>query len=136
MTAVIRLMPRDPVPRARNACIGECMIEISRIDLENGSTRLGFAGDTLNTAIYLARPGCDVSYLTNLGTDAFSGRMVRQFVDEGISDSFNAGYLSARLRGDPPAQAAAAGHRLALAVIGHPGAVIPRGAMPPAQPGT
>ncbi len=136
MTAVNRPMPRDPVPRARIACIGECMIEMSRMDLENGSTRLGFAGDTLNTAIYLARLGCEVSYLTNLGTDAVSTRMVQQFGDEGISDSFNAGYLAARLRGDPPVQAAAAGHRLALAVSGHHGAVIPRGAMPPAQPGT
>lgn len=45
-------------------------------------------------------------------------------------DSFNAGYLAARLAGQAPANAASAGHRLAAAVIGHPGAIIPRAAMP------
>ncbi|MCW5700165.1 MAG: sugar kinase, partial [Rhodospirillales bacterium] len=46
-------------------------------------------------------------------------------------DSFNAGYLAARLMGAAPEDAARAGHRLAGAVIRHPGAVIPRKAMPP-----
>ena len=45
-------------------------------------------------------------------------------------DSFSAAYLAARLRGAPPVEAARAGHRLAGAVIGHPGAIIPREAMP------
>ena len=46
-------------------------------------------------------------------------------------DSFNAGYLAARLKGQPPATAAAQGHRLASEVIRHRGAIIPREAMPP-----
>jgi 2-dehydro-3-deoxygluconokinase len=45
-------------------------------------------------------------------------------------DSFAAGYLAARLRGLPPAHAAAIGNRLAATVIRHPGAIIPREAMP------
>jgi 2-dehydro-3-deoxygluconokinase len=45
-------------------------------------------------------------------------------------DSFNAGYLAARIEGASPREAAAAGHRLAGAVIMSPGAVIPRDAMP------
>ena len=45
-------------------------------------------------------------------------------------DSFNAGYLAARLGGASPIEAARAGHRLAGAVILLPGAVIPREAMP------
>jgi 2-dehydro-3-deoxygluconokinase len=45
-------------------------------------------------------------------------------------DSFNAGYLAARLRGAAPKAAAAAGNRLAAAVIRHPGALIPLQAMP------
>jgi 2-dehydro-3-deoxygluconokinase len=45
-------------------------------------------------------------------------------------DSFNAGYLAARIGGASPREAAAAGHRLAGAVIMSPGAVIPREAMP------
>lgn len=45
-------------------------------------------------------------------------------------DSFNAGYLAARLSGAQPENAARVGHRLAGAVIRHPGAIIPRNAMP------
>lgn len=45
-------------------------------------------------------------------------------------DAFNAGYLAARLRGQEPPDAARAGHRLAAAVIRHPGAIIPVAAMP------
>jgi len=45
-------------------------------------------------------------------------------------DSFNAGYLAARIAGASPVEAARAGHRLAGAVILSPGAVIPREAMP------
>jgi 2-dehydro-3-deoxygluconokinase len=41
-------------------------------------------------------------------------------------DGFNAGYLAARLSGQEPAQAASAAHRLAGAVISHPGALLPR----------
>lgn len=68
-------------------CIGECMIELSQIDLVQGATRLGFAGDTLNTSVYLSRLGCDVSYITNLGTDAFSTQMLHHFAAEGINCS-------------------------------------------------
>lgn len=45
-------------------------------------------------------------------------------------DAFNAGYLTARLAGQPAAEAVLAGHRLAGAVIQHRGAVMPRDAMP------
>lgn len=45
-------------------------------------------------------------------------------------DSFAAGYLSQRLAGAAPAAAAAFGNRLAARVIQHPGALIPRDAMP------
>jgi 2-dehydro-3-deoxygluconokinase len=45
-------------------------------------------------------------------------------------DSFNAGYLAARITGAAPREAAAVGHRLAGAVIMAPGAVIPKDAMP------
>jgi 2-dehydro-3-deoxygluconokinase len=45
-------------------------------------------------------------------------------------DAFNAGYITARLMGRGPAEAAMAGHRLAGAVIQYPGAIMPRAAMP------
>ena len=35
--------------------VGECMIELSGLDADDGRVALGFAGDTCNTAIYLAR---------------------------------------------------------------------------------
>jgi 2-dehydro-3-deoxygluconokinase len=41
-------------------------------------------------------------------------------------DSFNAGYMAARLGGENPAAAAAAGHRLASEKIRHRGAIMPR----------
>jgi 2-dehydro-3-deoxygluconokinase len=41
-------------------------------------------------------------------------------------DSFNAGYIAARLSGDVPSVAAAAAHRLAGQVIRHRGAIMPR----------
>jgi 2-dehydro-3-deoxygluconokinase len=44
-------------------------------------------------------------------------------------DSFNAGYLAARLTGAEPEAAALVGNRLAARVIAHPGAIIPRAAM-------
>jgi 2-dehydro-3-deoxygluconokinase len=48
----------------------------------------------------------------------------------GAGDSFNAGYLAARLAGRPPAEAVAQGRRLAAAVVAHKGAIIPTSAMP------
>jgi 2-dehydro-3-deoxygluconokinase len=45
-------------------------------------------------------------------------------------DSFAAAYLASRLQGASPIEAARAGHRLAGAVVRHPGAIIPPTAMP------
>jgi len=49
----------------------------------------------------------------------------------GAGDSFNAGYLSARLHGLPPAQACAFGHKLAGEVVRWPGALAPLAAIEP-----
>lgn len=43
-------------------------------------------------------------------------------------DSFNAGYLAARLTGKSQSEALASGHRLASKIIGHRGAIMPAGA--------
>lgn len=45
-------------------------------------------------------------------------------------DSFNAGYLAARMQNYSPAQAAQFGHQLASVVITYPGAIIPPDKMP------
>ena len=54
------------------------MIELNHVDLMQGAASLDFAGDILNRSIYLSRLGCDLSDITNLGTDAFSMQMLRR----------------------------------------------------------
>ena len=66
---------------ARIAAIGECMVELST----NDGCKLGFGGDTLNTAIYMARLGQSVSYVTALGDDKFSEQMISAWRDENIN---------------------------------------------------
>jgi 2-dehydro-3-deoxygluconokinase len=48
----------------------------------------------------------------------------------GAGDSFNAGYLAARLKGRGIGEAVGEARRLAAVVVQHPGAIIPRAAMP------
>ncbi len=52
----------------------------------------------------------------------------------GAGDAFNAAYISARLRGAAPIDAARAGHLLAGTVIRYPGAILPRGVAIPELP--
>ena len=60
----------------RFLAIGECMAELAPSD-RGGEFKLGFAGDTFNTAWYLAQVASDidVSYLTAVGDDAISQDM-------------------------------------------------------------
>ena len=67
---------------ARVACIGECMVELR--ETPDGQLRRGFGGDTLNTAVYLARLGVAVDYVTALGDDAWSDEMLTRWQEEGI----------------------------------------------------
>ncbi len=43
----------------RVACIGECMIELKQA--KGGLYSRGYGGDTLNTSVYLARLGIDLT---------------------------------------------------------------------------
>ncbi|MEX3007465.1 sugar kinase [Hoeflea sp. TYP-13] len=73
--------------RRRIACVGEAMVELS-LDGEGANAQVGFAGDTLNTAIYMTReiPGAqDVSFVSSLGVDAFSDRMIAFIEGEGVA---------------------------------------------------
>jgi 2-dehydro-3-deoxygluconokinase len=66
----------------RFVSVGECMIEMS--GGEDGTYRLGYAGDTLNTAWYArARlpKDWDVDYVTALGDDMYSAQM-RDFLEK------------------------------------------------------
>lgn len=72
-------------PNPRIALIGECMIELQH--RADGSLHQSFGGDTLNTAVYLARElgaGATVDYVTALGDDSFSDAMCRSWAEEGI----------------------------------------------------
>jgi 2-dehydro-3-deoxygluconokinase len=67
---------------ARVASIGECMIELSQAI--GGLLSRSYGGDTLNTAVYLARLGVSVDYVTALGDDLWSEDMVRAWEGEGV----------------------------------------------------
>jgi 2-dehydro-3-deoxygluconokinase len=84
---------------AKVASIGECMIELrhrSERELD-----LGFGGDTLNFAVYLARlsrgTGIAVDYVTALGDDPYSEQMLAGWRAEGVGCE-----LVARLPGRLP----------------------------------
>ena len=64
------------------ACIGECMVELKQAD--GGLFSRGFGGDTLNTAVYLARLGVDADYITALGDDSLSDEMIAGWAAEGV----------------------------------------------------
>ncbi|WP_312837007.1 sugar kinase [Pantoea sp.] len=68
------------------AVIGECMIELSE---KGENIKRGFGGDTLNTAVYLARQTnaaqLSVDYVTALGSDSFSDQMVAAWRQERVN---------------------------------------------------
>jgi 2-dehydro-3-deoxygluconokinase len=66
----------------RIASIGECMIELS--EAAGGMLARRYGGDTLNTAVYLARLGVGVDYFTALGDDPWSEEMLSAWRAEGV----------------------------------------------------
>jgi len=88
----------------RIASIGECMIELSETadaGMPAGRMQRTFGGDTLNTAVYLARSlrgrEAQVHYVTALGDDPFSAEMLAAWQDENLATG-----LVARLPGRLP----------------------------------
>jgi 2-dehydro-3-deoxygluconokinase len=74
--------------KKRVALIGECLIELNGAPF--GPLHQTFGGDTLNTAMYLARltrGTLEVKYVTALGTDNLSDGMVQHWRAEGIDTS-------------------------------------------------
>lgn len=69
---------------------GECMLELQGEPF--GLMRQGFGGDTLNTAIYLARCGARrglrVHYATALGDDSLSSGLMQRWSEESIGLDF------------------------------------------------
>ncbi|KPF93226.1 2-dehydro-3-deoxygluconokinase [Novosphingobium sp. AAP83] len=68
----------------RVVLVGEAMVELSQ---DGAGWQLAYGGDTLNTAIHLARAGVDTAYLTALGTDPFSANLKAQWSAEGLDTS-------------------------------------------------
>jgi 2-dehydro-3-deoxygluconokinase len=70
------------------ALLGECMVEVQEAPC--GCT-MKFGGDTLNTAVYFARLGAPfglrVEYVTALGDDELSGKMMAFWEKEGVRSS-------------------------------------------------
>lgn len=70
------------------ALIGECMLELTRqTAAQVGRSlpmNLSYGGDTLNSAVYLARQGVAVDYVTALGDDPMSSWMVEHWRGEGV----------------------------------------------------
>jgi 2-dehydro-3-deoxygluconokinase len=58
------------------------MIELKQA--EGGLYSRGYGGDTLNTAVYLARLGTGVDYITALGDDQLSDEMIAGWAAEGV----------------------------------------------------
>jgi 2-dehydro-3-deoxygluconokinase len=70
----------------RVAVVGECMLEVTHRD--DRTLSLGFAGDTFNTAAYLARTvpegvAC-IDFVTAVGDDWYSEQLLQAVRDEGI----------------------------------------------------
>jgi 2-dehydro-3-deoxygluconokinase len=100
----------DASPRhsaARLAALG-----VKEIVVKNGSGEACLHADGVSQSV-AAKPAKDARDTTGAG------------------DSFNAGYLAARLHGLPPAEACAFGHRLAGEVVRWPGALAPPAAIEP-----
>ncbi|MEL6750933.1 MAG: sugar kinase [Pseudomonadota bacterium] len=73
--------------RLKIACLGEAMVEMLT-NADNTAAALGVAGDAMNTAIYLRRSlpqEHDVAFVSMVGRDALSDRIVDFIAAEGVS---------------------------------------------------
>ena len=83
------------------AAIGECMVEatLDRAGPFAGPARLGFGGDSLNTAVYARRglpAAARVAYVTALGDDVFSDSMLAAWRAEGLDTALVYGLAGRR----------------------------------------
>lgn len=72
------------------AAIGEVMVELSPFPMNTPEAQgrdimaLSFAGDTYNTSVYMARLGLHTHYVTNLGEDTYSQKILQRMHNENI----------------------------------------------------
>ncbi|MEK7266552.1 MAG: sugar kinase [Pseudomonadota bacterium] len=62
--------------------LGEGMLELAAI--EDGSARVAYGGDALNTAVHLARLGAAPQFVTALGDDPYSDWLAGKWRAEGV----------------------------------------------------
>ena len=87
---------------AHIAAIGEVMVELAPFPIDTPETlnnisaakgrdimALSFAGDTYNTAVYMARLGLQTDYVTNLGEDTYSQQIMQRMTNENIGTGMN-----------------------------------------------
>ena len=69
--------------------VGECMAEFSP-DERNGKFNLGFAGDTFNTAWYIAKNHSDVNsaFFSKVGDDELSNQMLKFMSDNQVDTQY------------------------------------------------
>jgi 2-dehydro-3-deoxygluconokinase len=107
--------------------------DLSLLAGDGGEAGLLRHAEDTEIVLKLGCPACRV--LHGGGDVRVEAAPVPRIVDTtAAGDSFAAAYLAARLRGASPEAAARAGHDLAGAVVGHPGAIIPSEAMPRPDP--
>ena len=74
----------------RIVAIGECMVELAPA-VTDGQFRLGYAGDTLNTAWYLRRlleMEDEINFFSAVGTDTISEKMINFIQQAGIGTEY------------------------------------------------
>lgn len=64
-------------------CLGECMVELKALE-SPGLARLGYGGDSYNTAYYASKLGVEVGYVTVLGRDHLSQNLIASFQADGV----------------------------------------------------
>jgi len=130
-----------PSPEVGRAAIGAVAPHCRYLSLSTADVEAFHGGSAVTIAKESGERGCEVVlrdedrtihvYAGRGEAASFPAEPVARAVDTtGAGDSFNAGYLAARLSGATVAEAVARARALAAVVVLHPGAIIPADAMP------
>jgi 2-dehydro-3-deoxygluconokinase len=103
--------------------------DLALLDPEGGEASLLCHASETEIVLKLAEPACRIHAGERVSL-VRAGPVARVVDTTAAGDSFAAAYVAARLRGATPEEAARAGHALAGVVVGHPGAIMPKRAMP------
>ncbi|MGO4713033.1 sugar kinase [Bradyrhizobium sp. 2TAF24] len=112
------------------------LASVEDLDLLFGAGRGAAVADGLQVPELVLKLAEPASRVRTAGIDQMvRAAPVTRVVDTtAAGDSYSAAYLAARIGGADPVAAARAGHDLAGIVVGYPGALIPRAAMPAQTP--